>query len=76
MDIKRKFFRQQREVIEGILTKGIASCTFRRCNAQEAAKVIFSLVRGFIASLVIEPDAIFSTEECCELILRGLLRKG
>jgi AcrR family transcriptional regulator len=76
IDIKRKFFRQQRKVIEGILKKGMASRTFRRCNTQEAAKVIFSLVRGFIFSLVIEPDALFSPDECCDIILRGLLRKG
>jgi AcrR family transcriptional regulator len=75
IDIKRKFFRQQREVIEGILKKGIASGRFRKYNTKEVAKVIFSLVRGFIASLVIEPDALFSTEECCDLILKGLLKK-
>ena len=75
IDIKRKFFRQQRRVIEGILKKGIESGKFRKFNTKEAAKVIFSLVRGFIASLVIEPDALFSTEECCELILNGLLKE-
>jgi AcrR family transcriptional regulator len=76
IDIKRKFFRQQREVIEEILKKGIASGKFRKYNTQEVAKVIFSLVRGFIASLVIEPDALFSPKECCNLILKGLLKKG
>jgi AcrR family transcriptional regulator len=76
IDVKRKFFRQQREVIEGIVKKGIASGKFRKFNTKEAAKVIFSLVRGFIASLVIEPDALFSPEECCDLILNGLLKKG
>ena len=75
IDIKRKFFRQQREVIEGILKKGIASGKFRKYNTKEVAKIIFSLVRGFIASLVIEPDALFSPEECCDLILMGLLKK-
>jgi AcrR family transcriptional regulator len=76
IDIKRKFFRQQRKVIEGILKKGIASGKFRKYNTKEVAKVIFSLVRGFIASLVIEPDALFSPKECCDLILMGLLKKG
>jgi AcrR family transcriptional regulator len=75
INIKRKFFRQQREVIEGILKKGIASGKFRKYNTKEVAKIIFSLVRGFIASLVIEPDALFSPEECCDLILKGLLKK-
>ncbi len=76
IDIKRKFFRQQREIIEGILRKGITSGKFRKYNTKEVAKVIFSLMRGFIASLVIEPDALFSPEECCDLILKGLLKKG
>jgi AcrR family transcriptional regulator len=76
IDVKRKFFRQQREIIEGIVKKGIVSGKFRKFNIKEAAKVIFSLVRGFIASLVIEPDTLFSTEECCDLILKGLLKKG
>jgi AcrR family transcriptional regulator len=75
IDIKRKFFRQQREIIEGILKEGIASGKFRKYNTKEVAKIIFSLVRGFIASLVIEPDALFSPEECCDLILMGLLKK-
>ena len=72
---KKKFFRQQRNVIEEILKKGISSGKFRECNTQEVAKVIFSLVRGFIVSLVIEPDALFSPEECGNLILTGLLKK-
>jgi AcrR family transcriptional regulator len=76
IDVKKKFFRQQRKVIEGIVKRGIASGKFRKFNTKEAAKVIFSLVRGFIASLVIEPDALFFPEECCDLILKGLLKKG
>jgi AcrR family transcriptional regulator len=76
MDIKKRFFRQQRGLIEGILKKGIESGEFRKINTKEAAKFIFSIIRGFIASLVIEPDALFSTEECCDLVLNGLLKKG
>lgn len=75
INIKRKFFRQQRDVIEGILRKGVSSGKFRKCNTKEVAKIIFSLVRGFIASLVVEPDALFSTEECCNFILIGLLKR-
>jgi AcrR family transcriptional regulator len=75
IDVKRKFFKQQRAVIEGIMEKGIESGEFRKFNAKEAAKIIFSIIRGYIASLVIEPDILFSTEECCELILNGLLKK-
>ena len=75
IEVKKKFFRQQRNVIEEILRRGISSGTFRQCNTKEVAKVIFSIVRGFIVSLVIEPDSLFSTEEGCDLILGGLLEK-
>lgn len=75
IEIKRKFFRQQRNIIEEILRKGIDSGEFRECNTREAAKVIFSVVRGFIVSLVIEPDALFSSEACCDLILGGLMKE-
>jgi AcrR family transcriptional regulator len=75
IEIKKEFFKQQRNVIEEILRKGISSGKFRECNTWEVSKVIFSIVRGFIVSLVIEPDALFSPEACSDLILGGLLMK-
>lgn len=71
--IKRKFFRHQRKIIEGVLQRGIASGKFRKCDIKEVAKIIFCVLRGFILSLVVEPDALFSPEECSNLILKGLL---
>ena len=76
MEVKRKFFRQQRKIIEDIIRRGVASGKFRKCNAGEVSKIIFCVIRGFILSLVVEPDALFSPEECSNLILKGLLADG
>ncbi|GAB4411608.1 MAG: TetR/AcrR family transcriptional regulator [Thermodesulfovibrionales bacterium] len=73
INIKRRFFRHQRKVIEGIIQEGIASGEFRKCNVKEVSKIIFCALRGFILSLIIEPEALFSPEECSSLILNGLL---
>jgi len=72
-DMKQRFFRRQRRVIEGIIQSGIASGEFRKSDVKEVSKIIFCVLRGFILSLIIEPEALFSPEECSNLILRGLL---
>ncbi len=74
MDIKRKFFRDQKNIIEGIIQQGITSGEFSGCNVKETSKIIFCVLRGFILSLIVEPDALFSPEECSNLILNGLLK--
>lgn len=76
LEMKRKFFRRQRRLIEDIIRNGIKSGQFRNVNAQEAAKIIFSVIRGFVMSMMIEADALFSPEECSNLILKGLIRRN
>ncbi|MCL5421909.1 MAG: TetR/AcrR family transcriptional regulator [Nitrospirae bacterium] len=72
---KRKFFEDQRRVIEEIVRKGITSGRFRSCDESEVAKIIICALRGFILSMIVEPDALFSHEECSNLILKGILAK-
>lgn len=72
---KRKFFKTQRGFIEGIIRKGIRSGVFKKCNVKETAKIIFCTIRGFVLSLILETDALFSPHECSKLILNGLLKK-
>lgn len=74
MERKQSFFRQQRGIIEEIIQRGITSGEFRKCNVKEASKIVFCVLRGFILSLVIEPDALFSSDECIHLMLKGLLK--
>jgi AcrR family transcriptional regulator len=69
---RKQFFREQRRVVEEIVRKGIASGRMRKCNVEEVAKVIICALRGFIISMLVEPDALFSAEECSTLVLEGL----
>jgi AcrR family transcriptional regulator len=70
---KRRFFRQQREVVKAIVRKGVESGRFRKCDVEEVSKVIVCVLRGFILSIIVEPDVLFSAEECSKLFLEGLL---
>ena len=76
IDIKKKFFKGQRRLIEEIIRKGISSGRFERCNVEGMARVIIGTLRGFILSLVMDSDALFSQKECSNLILGGLLKRG
>ncbi len=73
MRAKRRFFKEQRKAIEDILMKGIAAGVFRPCNVKDVAKIIVCVLRGYMLSIIVEPDALFSPEECSEVILKGLL---
>ncbi len=71
---RKKFFREQRKAVEEIVNRGIASGTFRACDPGEIAKIVVCMLRGFILSIIVEPDALFSAIECGSLVLRGLLK--
>ncbi|MDP2279982.1 MAG: TetR/AcrR family transcriptional regulator [Nitrospirota bacterium] len=75
LEMKRKFFKKQRGLIEHIIRQGIRSGIFRKVNVPETARIIFSIIRGFVLSIVVEADALFSPEECSKLLLNGLLKK-
>jgi len=74
MELKREFFKDQRLFLEDLITKGIESGDFAPRNVQEAAKIIVSALRGFVFSIVIDPDNLFSDEEFTNLLMNGLLR--
>jgi len=75
IDRKREFFRERRRLIAEIVRKGIEKGAFRDCDADEAAKVIFNMLRGFIVSMVVDEEALFSAEAYAELVLNGLRRR-
>ncbi len=75
-ELKRDFFRQRRALIESIITKGIHRGTFRECDAEEVAKVIFNIVRGFITSMLFDDEALFAPQACTDLVLNGLLGRN
>ena len=76
IDRKREFFRQRRRLIADIVRKGIEKGTFRDCDADEASKVIFNMLRGFIVSMVVDEESLFSAEAYVELVLNGLIRRN
>lgn len=73
-EIKRKFLRSQIELLMKILNEGIADKVFRKCNTEEAAKIIMATVRGIMLSMVLEGDTVITERGLGDLIIRGLLR--
>jgi len=69
------YLRERRRLIADIIDKGIAAGTFRSCDSAEAARIIFNVLRGFIFSMVVDAEALFSPEGCIDLILNGLVRR-
>jgi AcrR family transcriptional regulator len=76
MDAKIRFFRERRQHMAEIIRKGIDAGIFRHCDADEVAKVILNVHRGFVVSMVIEEEALFTAEGCVDLVLNGLLRRN
>jgi AcrR family transcriptional regulator len=74
-EFKRKFSRDRQKLIGEIVRKGMAQGVFRACDPDEAAKVIFNMMRGFVASMAIDEDSLFSVEESVSLVLHGLMRR-
>lgn len=75
IEMKKKFFKRQRNLIENIIRQGIQSGVFQNVNARETAKIVFSVIRGFVLSIIVEPDSLFLPDECSRLILNGLIRR-
>ena len=76
LDMKKKFFKMQRNLIENIVRQGIQSGSFRNVNVHETAQIILSIIRGFSLSTVVEPNSSFSPDACSKLILNGLIRRS
>ncbi len=75
IEMKSKFFEEQRSFVEHIIRRGIDSGMFNECDAQEMAKIIVGTLRGFMHSVATDPGNLFSSEAFSKLILFGLLRK-
>jgi AcrR family transcriptional regulator len=74
IELKKAFFAEQRNYLEDIIRKGIKSGYFSQCNVKETAKIIMSVLRGFIFSMIVDPDNLFSHKECTKLLVKGLLK--
>jgi AcrR family transcriptional regulator len=73
---KREFLRGRRKLIADIIRKGMKTGVFRECDADEAAWIIFNMLRGFVVSMVIDEEVLCAAEAYVELVLHGLLRRN
>lgn len=76
IELKRVFFKKQRSFLERIIREGIKSGYFNQCNAKETAKIIMNVLRGFILSMIVDPDNLFAYDECTKLLMKGLLKRN
>lgn len=76
LDRKREFLRERRKLIADIIRKGMKTGVFRECDADEAAWIIFNMLRGVVVSMVIDEEVLCATDAYVELVLHGLLRRN
>jgi AcrR family transcriptional regulator len=76
IEMKKAFFAKQRNYLEDIVREGIKSGYFNQCNIKETAKIIMSVLRGFLFSMIVDPDNLFLHKECTELLMKGLLKRN
>lgn len=76
IDRKREFLSERRKLIADIIRKGIKTGVFRECEADEAAWIIFNILRGFVVSMVIDEEVVCAADVYVELLLQGLLRRN
>jgi AcrR family transcriptional regulator len=74
--LKKAFFAEQRNYLEDVIRKGIKSGKFNQCNVKETAKIIMSVLRGFLFSMIVDPDNLFLHNECTKLLMKGLLKRN
>lgn len=76
IELKRVYFEKQRSFLEGIVREGVKSGNFNPCNVKETVKIIMSTLRGFILSMIVDPDNLFTHDECMKLLMKGLLKRN
>ncbi len=76
IELKRVFYAKQRKYLEDIIKNGVKSGHFNQCNVKGTAKIIMSILRGFIFSMIVDPDNLFSHKECTKLLMKGLSKRN
>ena len=72
---KRKFFSEQRALIEKIIRRGIQTGEFRECNPEDTAKIIMGSLRGILLSIALDQDVHITPDMLYEFILKGIQKK-
>ena len=73
-EIKRKFLRSQIKLLVNILNEGITDGVFRKCDTEEASRIIMATLRGIVFSMALDGKSFITEKGLEELIIRGLLR--
>ena len=76
IEIKKEFFKKEREILTEIIKRGIESLEFNEVEPEEVAKLIMNIVGGYVLSVVVEPENLFNPEVCIDVILKGLLKRS
>jgi AcrR family transcriptional regulator len=76
VDLKRNFAKKQRKTIQKIINKGIETGVFAKCNVEEVARIIIGIIRGYVLSIVVDPENLFTVEECNKFVVAGLKNNG
>lgn len=74
MEIKKEFFEKQRKLLKNLIDAGIRSDEFVKCKSEEVANLVMTIIRGYVLSVVVDPDNLTDVEECIKIIFKGLLK--
>ncbi|HOD76377.1 MAG TPA: TetR/AcrR family transcriptional regulator [Syntrophorhabdaceae bacterium] len=72
---KQKFFVELRRFLNGIIRRGIDEGIFADIEESEATKIVLSVLRGYVVSIVIDPDNLFTADACTDILLNGLVKR-
>lgn len=75
IEIKKEFFKKEKALLKNLIEAGIRSGDFIECNLDEVAKLIIHIIRGYVFSVVIDPENLIDTDECIKIIFNGLLKE-
>ncbi|WP_353683230.1 TetR/AcrR family transcriptional regulator [Thermodesulfovibrio sp. 3907-1M] len=76
IEVKREFFKKEREILKEIISRGIESHEFNKCEPEEVAKLLMNIIGGYVLSVVVEPENLFKPEVCIDVLLKGLLKRS
>lgn len=75
VESKREFFLELRLFIGKIIKNGIEKGVFYPSDEKEATKVLISMLRGYVLSIVIDPENLFTSKACTDIFLNGLIKR-
>jgi len=75
VESKHEFFLELRKFVGKIIRSGIEKGIFSQIDEKEATKVLISLLRGYVLSIVIDPENLFTSRACSDIFLNGLIKR-